>query len=159
MFVCCSDLFSRALLTALFLLQVFSISGSKIRGFLLGTGVLPGTVLGVRGSGGLEASARAVFRSMVWQASAPGPARPGTHACLAMQSPGSLADSAHGRAVWHVLRRASLWKSRTSAARAGFSYTGDIQCAHGHVPWHGLGRAVLWFFRLVSPCARHGRVT
>ncbi|KDP46055.1 hypothetical protein JCGZ_15397 [Jatropha curcas] len=79
---------------------------------------------------------------MVWQASAHG------RTYLAVQSPGSLADSAHGRAVWHGLRRASLWKSRTSAARACFSCTGDIQCTHGHVPWHGLGRAVLWFFGL-----------
>ncbi|KDP31509.1 hypothetical protein JCGZ_15354 [Jatropha curcas] len=44
--------------------------------FLLDTGMLNGTAWGVPGLGGLEALARAVFRSMVWQA------------------------SAHGRAVW-----------------------------------------------------------
>ncbi|KDP31688.1 hypothetical protein JCGZ_15013 [Jatropha curcas] len=49
---------------------------TQIQDFLLGTGVLPDTAWGVPGFGGLEALARAVFRSMVWQA------------------------SAHGRAIW-----------------------------------------------------------
>ncbi|KDP34690.1 hypothetical protein JCGZ_10895 [Jatropha curcas] len=58
--------------------------------FLLGTGVLPGTVWGVPGSEGLKLSARAC----------------------------TLARCAHGRAPWHGLERASLWKSEAIEARA-----------------------------------------
>ncbi|KDP36598.1 hypothetical protein JCGZ_08365 [Jatropha curcas] len=39
---------------------------TQIQDLLLGTGVLPGTVWGVLGSGNLEISARAVLFSTVW---------------------------------------------------------------------------------------------
>ncbi|KDP46630.1 hypothetical protein JCGZ_04564 [Jatropha curcas] len=123
--------------------------------FLLGTGVLPDTAWGVPGFGGLEALARAMFRSTVWAS------KRARACCLAVQSPRSLADSAHGRAAWHGQERASLWRSEAIEARAYFNGTGQSSIFSARAWACGSARAgacVLWIFTYL-PCIWHGRAS
>ncbi|KDP46613.1 hypothetical protein JCGZ_04547 [Jatropha curcas] len=76
-------------------MKIIDISGQLLTrdsGFLLGTGVLPGTGRAVLGLGGLEALARGVLHCTAWAC------QRARACCLGVQSPGSQVDSAHGRA-------------------------------------------------------------
>ncbi|KDP33237.1 hypothetical protein JCGZ_13509 [Jatropha curcas] len=126
--------------------------------FLIGTGMLPGTVWGVPGSGSLGLSTRACFSGMVWggsRARACALARAG--ACtplevwklcstgvLQLHGPSFYLQCGHGRASWHGLGRASLWKSEAFEARACILCSILLVDMYLWEYKHGLGRTSLW---------------